>query len=98
MPADWKGHLWVVAFTKTAIQMETRVTPDGMFSFSLLPPGEYGLKVGYDGYQDSEVPQGSYTEWAKDVWEKRSDPWHRAKVVTVETDHEMSGVELELPP
>jgi hypothetical protein len=96
VPADWKGHLWVVAFTKTAIQMETRVTPDGMFSFSLLPPGEYGLKVGYDGYQDSEVPQWR-PNTPKEAWEKKADPWQRAKVVAVEAGHEVSGIELELP-
>jgi hypothetical protein len=94
VPAGWKGHLWVVAFAKNAIQRETRADPDGAFSFSLLPPGEYGLKVGYDDYQDSEVAQGEYHE---EVREKKSDPWRRAKVITVEASREASGVELELP-
>jgi hypothetical protein len=97
VPAGWKGHLWVVAFTKTAIQAETRVMPNGEYSFAQLPPGEYGLKVGYDGYHDCEVP-----EWGpntpKDAWTKKSDPWQRAEVVTVEAGREASQVELELPP
>jgi hypothetical protein len=97
VPAGWKGHLWVVAFTKTAIQMETRVAPDEDFCFPQLPPGEYGLKVGYDGYHDAEVPKRGPKPPA-DAWEKKSDPWQRAKVVTVEPGHETSQEELELPP
>lgn len=93
----WKGHLWVVAFTKTAIQLETRVNSDDTFSFSQLPPGTYGLKVGYDGYLDSEVPTWG-PDTPKDAWEKKSDPWQRAKVVTVESGRQMDDVELELPP
>ena len=33
VPAGWEGNLWAVAFTKTAIRAETRVNPDGTFSF-----------------------------------------------------------------
>jgi len=64
---------------------------DDTFSFSQLPPDTYGLKVGYDGYQDSEVPRWPYA--SDEVWEKKSDPWQRAKVVAVEAGHETSGVE-----
>jgi hypothetical protein len=109
VPAGWEGHLWAVAFTKTAIQAESRVSSAGEFCFQQLPPGEYGLKVGHDAYQDSEVPQtsphSSEEEWqelSKEEWQKladkEADPWQRAKVVTVEAGRELSGVELELPP
>ena len=97
LPAGWKGHLWAVAFTRTAIQMETRVVPNGGFCFPQLPPGEYGLKVGYDGYHDVEVPKRG-TKPPVDAEEKKSDPWQRAKVVTVTAGHETSQVELALPP
>jgi hypothetical protein len=57
------------------------------------------LKVGYDGYQDSEVPQrpAGGGAFSKEDWEKQADPWKRAKVVTVEAGRDSGGVELELP-
>jgi hypothetical protein len=61
-----------------------------------MPPGEYGLKVGHDAYEDSEVPRGENIP--KEAWKKKADPWQRAKVVTVRAGHETSGVQLELPP
>ena len=109
VPTGWEGFLWVVAFTKTAIQAETRVSPTGEFCFQQLPPGEYGLKVGHDAYNDSEVPkiaphsseedwhELSEAEWKK-LYDKKADPWQRAEVVTVEPGRELSDVELELPP
>jgi hypothetical protein len=96
VPAGWEGNLWAVAFTKTAIQAEARVNASGAFSFPRLPPGEYGLKVGHDGYHDPDVPQGN--KIPKEMWELKPEPWKRAKLVTVEPGHETSGVELELPP
>jgi hypothetical protein len=97
VPRGWEGHLWVVAFTRTAIREEVRVGPDGTFSFPQLPPGEYGLKVGHDAYEDNEVPQGTFEQIPKEAWETRADPWKRAKVVTVEAGRDSAGVELELP-
>ena len=58
VPPGWEGHLWVVAFSKTAVREEARVAPDGTFSLPPLPPGEYGLKVGHDAYEDAEVYPG----------------------------------------
>ena len=37
-PPGWEGHLWVVAFSKTAIREEARVAPDGTFSPPPCPP------------------------------------------------------------
>ena len=59
VPRDWEGHLWVVAFSNTAIREESRSEPDGTFAFPALPPGEYGFEVGHDAYDDPEVYPGS---------------------------------------
>jgi hypothetical protein len=91
----WRGHLWVVAFTNTGIRYETRVREDGSFLFASLPPGEFGLKVGHDAYEDSEVPRGR--QLAKESWEKLADPWKEAKIVQVKPNRGTSGIELELP-
>jgi len=95
VPKDWAGQLWVVAFTKTGIRTEARIGSDGRFNFTQLPPGEYGLKVGHDAYQDSEVPKGPVIP--KDYGQKLADPWKRATVVHVEAGGVVSGVSLELP-
>jgi hypothetical protein len=95
VPKGWEGHLWVVAFTDAGIREEARVGGDGAFTLR-LPPGEYGVKVGHDAYEDSEVPRGKNIP--KEAWEKRADPWPRAKVVTVAAGREIGGLEVELPP
>jgi hypothetical protein len=97
VPSGWEGNLWAVAFTKTAIQAEAQVNANGQFSFPQLAPGEYGLKVGHDAYQDSEVPRGSLDKIPKEMWALKPEPWKRAKVVTVSAGQETSDVELELP-
>jgi hypothetical protein len=94
VPEGWEGYLWVVAFTETAIREEARVGLDGAFSLR-LPPGEYGLKVGHDAYDDADVPSDQNVP--KEVREGRADPWRRAKAVTVKVGRESEGVELELP-
>jgi hypothetical protein len=98
IPKEWKGLLWIVAFTKTAIQYETRVDSDGKFCFRQLQPGEYGLKVGHDAFQDSEVYRGDDEKEYMEAFKRKVDPWKRATIVKVEADRESSGVELELPP
>jgi hypothetical protein len=96
VPAGWEGHLWAIAFTKTGIRAEMRVTSDGTFRLEHLPPGEYGVKVGHDAYLDAEVPRGSKMTEAD---EKRpADGWKTARRVRVEPGHVSGGVELELPP
>ncbi len=97
VPTGWEGNLWAVAFTKSAIQSETPVKADGSFSFSQLPPGEYGLKVGHDAYHDMEVPRGKSAMSNPALYEKKADPWQRAVIATVIPGSETSGVELELP-
>ena len=98
MPQGWEGHLWAVAFTKTAIQAETRVSRDGEFCFKSLPPGDYGLKVGHDAYKDSEVPHPLSPEEWKKVSEIKADPWQRAILVNVKAGQETKDMELALPP
>ena len=98
VPPAWEGCLWVVAFTKTAIRREVRVGNDGAFCIDQLPPGEYGLKVGHDSFKDCEVPRAKdFKDIPKEAWDTMSDPWKRAMVVKVESDHKIGGIELELP-
>ena len=75
-PSGWEGHLWAVAFTKTAIRAETRVSADGQFLFPQLPPGKYGLKVGHDAYEDSELLPHK-ARLSKEEWNEEMDPWQR---------------------
>jgi hypothetical protein len=91
----WKGHLWVVAFSATGIRVETRIRQDGEFSLHCLPPGKYGLKVGHDAYQDSEVPRGN--DLPEEAWTTLPDPWKRATIVEVLAGRDVLGIELELP-
>jgi hypothetical protein len=88
---EWAGDVWVVAFTKTAIQVEARVDAQGEFRLRQLPPGDYGLKVGHDAYHDNEL------NISQVVWNKLAEPWKRAKIVRVMAGQETSGVQLELP-
>jgi hypothetical protein len=62
-----------------------------------LPPGEYGLKVGHDAYEDAEVYFGSLLEVPREAFKVPADPWKRAKVVRVEAGWETEGVEVEMP-
>lgn len=94
-PKGWENDLWVVAFTDTGIQSETRVSSDGTFSLDRLPPGRYGLKVGHDAYRDSEIPH--HPGIPPEAWKATSEPWKRAVVVEVKAGEESDGVELELP-
>jgi hypothetical protein len=92
VPPGWAGHLWVVAFTETSLRAEARIDADGRFSFAMLAPGEYGLKVGHDAFDDSDVPRGFPTP---PLW--HADPWMRARKVSVAAGREIEGVELTLP-
>lgn len=97
VPHGWEGQLWVVAFSKTAIREESRVALDGAFSFPALPPGEYGLKVGHDAYDDPEVYPGSLMRDHPEAFKQNADPWKRAKVVSVRAGQTTEGVEVEMP-
>jgi hypothetical protein len=99
VPPGWEGCLRVVAFNKmTGLRKEIRVGADGGFCIKLLPPGEYGLKVGHDAYKDSEVPRAKeHKDIPREAWDTKSDPWKRATVVNVQADREISGIELDLP-
>jgi hypothetical protein len=101
IPDDWQGSVWVVAFERTVHRAEVRVNKDGTFQFENLPPGEYGLKVGHDGYADPEIPRSSdYQELMKllqTVGREPARPWQQAVVVTVTTGGTTSGIELECP-
>jgi hypothetical protein len=38
VPPGWKGHVWVVAFSRTAVREEVRVARDGTFTLPSLRP------------------------------------------------------------
>ncbi len=98
VPEGIQGHLWVVAFDRTVIKAEARVAPNGTFRLDRLPPGEYGLKVGHDAFDDAEVPRETLTHpIPKEARNTEAAPWKRAKVVTVDVGRVTGGVELELP-
>jgi hypothetical protein len=96
VPQGWRGHLWVVAFTKTGIRCETRMKEDGSFLLASLPPGEFGLKVGHNAYDDPNIPHG-LRHLTKEDQERLDDPWKGAKIVNVKPNRGISGIELELP-
>ena len=93
IPAAWAGSIWVVAFNRTGVRAEVRAYPNGDFSLTNLPPGEYGLKAGYDGFSDSEVPETGTLE----DWKKSAEPWRRAIVVKVAPARETAEIRLALP-
>jgi hypothetical protein len=86
-----------VAFNKTAIRKDVRVGHDGKFRITQLPPGEFGLKVGQDAFQDSEIYRGQDDKEFKEAYERKIDPMKRAIVVNIQSGREIEGVELELP-
>ncbi len=57
IPADAAGQWWVVAFDRGVWRSETRINKDGSFRLDRLPAGEYGLKVGHDGFHDADNPE-----------------------------------------
>lgn len=95
VPKGWEGYLWIVAFTKTGIRAETRVQTDGGFFIPSLAPGEYGLKVGHDGYLDPEVPRGKDLTPASH--KISPDPWKAARTANVKSGQVSTGVELTPP-
>ena len=97
IPAGWEGHIWVVAFSKTAVQAEVRIEPSGQFTLPSLPPGEYGLKAGHDAYDDAEVYPGKLAMEHPESLKESADPWKRAKVVTIESGRDSAMVEVEFP-
>ena len=97
VPPGWEGHVWVVAFSKTAIREEARVAFDGTFTLPLLPPGEYGLKVGHDAYDDPEVYPVKLIMIPPEAFKEMADPWKRAKVVKIEPGRDTGGVVVALP-
>jgi hypothetical protein len=97
VPAVWAGHAWVVAFSNTAVRAEARVRSDGTFSIPDLPPGEYGLKVGNDAYEDPEVYPGKTAFEHPESFQKKVNPWARAKIVQFRTGETIAGIEVEFP-
>ena len=73
---------------------DATIEPDGRFILRDVPPGEIGLKVGHNGYLDSDVPRYPI---AKEAWDAVGEPWKRAVRVTVGEDQEVSGIDLEYP-
>jgi hypothetical protein len=96
-PAGWEGHVWVVAFSKTAVRAEARASRDGTFELPALPPGEYGLKAGHDAYEDADVYPGRLFQSHPEALREVANPWKRAKVVKVEAGRTLDDAEVELP-
>lgn len=98
IPADWNGYLWLVAFDQTVHSAEVRVAKDGSFRLEHLPPGEYGLKVGHDGYADPEFRRGTANrdEFYKSL-AKPADPWKDAVTVRVAVGETVRGIEVACP-
>jgi hypothetical protein len=97
VPAAWDGHVWVVAFSKTAVLAEALVDSRGQFTLPSLPPGEYGLKAGHNGYADAEVYPGGLMREHPESFNETANPWKRAKIVTVEPGRDTEIVEVEFP-
>jgi hypothetical protein len=97
IPAGWEGHARVLAFSKTAVQAEVRVDPNGQFTLPSLPPGEYGLKAGHDAYDDAEYYPGKLAREHPESFNEMADPWKRAKFVTVRPGRDSVIVEVEFP-
>ena len=97
VPEGWEGYGWVVACNRAGLRVETRVGGDGSFAFPPLPPGEYGLKVGHDAYDDAEVYPGLVMQQHPEAFNMVADPWKRAKLVTVEPGRLVDGVEVDWP-
>jgi Carboxypeptidase regulatory-like domain len=97
IPAGWEGQLWVIAFNKTAVREEARVDAHGEFAIPPLPPGEYGLKVGHDAYEDAETFPRKLAFEHPESFKIMANPWKRAKVVRLVAGGDVGGVELELP-
>jgi hypothetical protein len=99
VPKALEGHLWVVAFDRTVVRTEGRVAPDGTFRLERLPPGDYGLKVGHDAYDDAEVPRAAPGRpIPEEAWETLATPWKRAAQVILRSGEAVNDVVLELPP
>jgi hypothetical protein len=98
VPRGWEGHVWVVAFSRTAVRDEVRVARDGTFTLPPLPPGEYGLKAGHDAYEDPEVYPGRLMREHPEAFKETADPWKRAKVVKVEAGRDSGGLVVDFPP
>ena len=79
--------------------METRVVSQTeVFVSHSYRQVNTALESGCDGYHDVEVPKrGNKTACGRRE-EKKSDPWQRAKVVTVTAGHKTSRVEVSTSP
>jgi hypothetical protein len=96
VPAQYDGHLWVVAFATNGFRAETRVRVGGKFAFPALPPGEYGLKVGHNAFKDEEVLAEEPKAPAFKI-QPPADPWKRALKVTLKAGETVTVKDLTLP-
>ncbi|HEX4070018.1 MAG TPA: M56 family metallopeptidase [Planctomycetaceae bacterium] len=94
---DVLPQLWIVAFDQGIFKTEVRVSADGSFTIPQLPAGEYGLKVGHDGYEEPELPWGPFRNRPdKDkLFDTLATPWKGAVVVNVQPEKSTEDVELD---
>jgi Carboxypeptidase regulatory-like domain len=93
IPAPAAGQWWVVAFDRGVWRSETRISKDGRFRLDRLPAGEFGLKVGHDGFHDADNPDHLTESETNNV----ADPWHGAQVVNLRPGQAVRDVVLEVP-
>jgi hypothetical protein len=93
IPTDSVGYWWVVVFDRTVWRAECRVEKDGTFRLDDLPAGEYGLKVGHDGFHDADVPDRPSAADLK----RQTHPWQAATVVQVKPGQTVTDVMLAAP-
>lgn len=75
--------LWAILFNEGTIREARQVDLQGHFGFHDVPPGQYGVKVGFLGFRDREVCRG-WTESPTDR-ERPVNPWARAVKVQVQS-------------
>jgi hypothetical protein len=95
MANESDGPIWVVAFNRTAVRVEARVERGGDFTLPLVPPGEYGLKVGSEAHRDPEVVPGKLAFDHPEAFQQKADPWKKAKVVKVEPGRDSTAAVVE---
>lgn len=94
IPEHYRNSAWVVAFQRGPWRSECRVAPDGTFRLDNLPAGEWGLKVGSDGYRDTEVPNRGLNGIPAHYYEEKATPWEAAVGVTLPAGESVTDIVL----
>jgi hypothetical protein len=63
----------------------------------VVPPGEYGLKVGHEAYAAAEVYPGKLFREHPESFDIKGDTWKRSKIVKLGAGRESGGVAADYP-